>query len=350
MEFVFYKGKKLQHIEDLNDFLDKEGKTKSDLFNSKGALLVLEGKVPREKIFHIPVFTYQEVYKNFQLNEKPEDSKEHSEEQLLKNKKEKLKQDVGANMLNTYEQASKAINEVIDGEPVTEKKMKTANEFINETLKLDRVKLHTCVSTLRTNDSYTYDHSMSLSILMAQALEDLRADQDKDEFWNIFRAFSGKVDFSKSGLQKYCVGALLHDYGKTLIPKKILNKPGKLTSEEYEIIKTHPRLGTEALSKAKVDDPQVLELVGNHHAEYLTYSERGQSPLAVICNIIDIYDACRSKRVYKEPFHLDKVVDILNKEYVKHKWNPFIYNKVLKTTIVKFEIDMEKQTENQPAS
>ncbi len=340
MEIISYKGKKLQHIEDINDFIDEDGNTTCDLFNSKGALLALKGKTPREKIFHVAVYTYQDVYNKFQLSKKPWDIEKGTAEQNSRDLiKEELKQSVGENIVKTYEQASKAVTRLIDGKPITEKKLKTADELIDETLKLDHVKLHSCVSKLRTKDSYTFDHSFSVSILMAQALEDFTEFMDEDKFWDTFKTISGKVNFSKNGIRRYCVGALMHDYGKTLIPDEILNKPDKLTPKEFEIIKKHPSLGTEALKKSNVNDPQVLEIVGNHHAAYLTYPERGQSPLAQICNIIDVYDACRSKRVYKDAFDIEKVNDILKREYIKCHWNSFIFNRIINKTIINFEFN-----------
>ena len=57
----------------------------------------------------------------------------------------------------------------------------------------------------------------------------------------------------------------------------------------------------------------------------------------MICNIIDIYDACRSERCYKNSLSYETTLTILNKEYKKYNWNKFIYNIILKDTLPKFE-------------
>lgn len=338
MGYIIYKGKKLEHIEHVTDFIDEEKKAKCDLFNSEGALLSVKGSIPREKIFHVAVYTYQDVYKEYQITKSAGNIKAvQPEEEQLNIKKEQLKKSLGQQTVHAYEQAIKAANTIIDGTPITDKKLAAANELVSETLNQDRLKLHSCISELRTIDSYTYDHSFSVSLLMAQALEDFRPYQDRDEYWKNFKTISGKVNFSKNGMQRYCVGALLHDFGKTMIPKPILHKSGTLTVEEFAVMRKHPFMGTEALHKAGVNDPQVMEIVGNHHASYLTYKERGQSALALICNIVDIYDACRSKRVYKESFGIEMTMDILRDEYNKWTWNPFIFNVIVNQTLPKFE-------------
>ena len=64
-DYHSFDGKELSKINDIHLFLDESGITKSDLFNNKGALLVLKGKTPPEKIFKMPVYTYIEsIYKN----------------------------------------------------------------------------------------------------------------------------------------------------------------------------------------------------------------------------------------------------------------------------------------------
>jgi putative two-component system response regulator len=107
-----------------------------------------------------------------------------------------------------------------------------------------------------------------------------------------------------------CDAAAMHDIGKIAIPDAILLKPGKLTEEEYEIMKTHSIKGCEILDKLSIDN---LELLGycydicRHHHE--RWNGKGYpdglsgddiSIWAQIVSIADVYDALVSKRVYKE--------------------------------------------------
>lgn len=97
--------------------------------------------------------------------------------------------------------------------------------------------------------------------------------------------------------------ALYHDIGKAKISPKIIGKPGPLTDEEYEIVKTHVELGTEMLTGLVSDE--VIDIIAKHH-ERMDGSgyPKGivpESTGAKIIAIVDSYDAMTSKRVYNDP-------------------------------------------------
>lgn len=115
----------------------------------------------------------------------------------------------------------------------------------------------------------------------------------------------------------------LHDIGKVGIPDRILLKPGKLTGEEFEIMKTHVRIGYETLAKVGAQYQQKtfikmgLDIVLYHHEKwngsgYQAGLSGEQIPLSArIMAVADVYDALRSKRVYKEAFSHEKSVEII---------------------------------------
>lgn len=118
----------------------------------------------------------------------------------------------------------------------------------------------------------------------------------------------------------------LHDIGKISIPEEILNKPGKLTSEEFEIIKTHSALGAQIMEDAlKRHQEEMVRLAFNicrwHHERYdgNGYPDglMGEDiPIeAQVIALADVYDALTSKRVYKPPYTHEKSIQmILNGE------------------------------------
>ncbi len=124
--------------------------------------------------------------------------------------------------------------------------------------------------------------------------------------------------------------APLHDIGKVGIPDHILLKPGKLTPEEFEIMKKHTTYGVEALRLAGHEGTQLsfictaLEIVGTHHEKFdgSGYPARlvGKAiPLAGrLMAIIDVYDALVSQRVYKPAFSHETALDIIGGERGKH--------------------------------
>ncbi len=115
----------------------------------------------------------------------------------------------------------------------------------------------------------------------------------------------------------------LHDIGKVGIPDSILHKPGKLTSQEFEIMKNHTNIGANTLLevKKKYPDSKFLELGINitlyHHEKWdgsgYPHGLRGENiPLSArIMAIADAYDALRSKRVYKEAYSHEKSLEII---------------------------------------
>lgn len=115
----------------------------------------------------------------------------------------------------------------------------------------------------------------------------------------------------------------LHDIGKVAIPDAILNKPGRLTDEEFNVIKTHPAIGAkimgEILSGIEEDNylSEAIDMALCHHEKWDgTGYPRGlsgdQIPLSArIMAVADVFDALVSKRSYKEPFSLEKAEDII---------------------------------------
>ena len=122
-------------------------------------------------------------------------------------------------------------------------------------------------------------------------------------------------------------GSALHDIGKIGIPEEILNKPGNLTKEEYEIMKEHTVIGEKMLKNLELyqDEPLVktaCEIVRWHHERYdgKGYPDglKGDEiPIsAQIVSIADVYDELVSERVYKKAFSHEKAMEmILNGEY-----------------------------------
>ncbi|MCL2663469.1 MAG: HD domain-containing protein [Oscillospiraceae bacterium] len=128
--------------------------------------------------------------------------------------------------------------------------------------------------------------------------------------------------------KKACIisqAALLHDIGKIAIADNILRKPGKLTADEYEIIKTHTVLGADSLEKSMMifGDNEFLkfacEITRFHHERWdgkgYPYGLKGEEiPLcARITAIADVYDALRSLRPYKLPLDRETARNIIHK-------------------------------------
>ncbi len=110
--------------------------------------------------------------------------------------------------------------------------------------------------------------------------------------------------------------ALLHDMGKLAIPEFILNKPGKLTASEFDVMKTHAALGADILSSIHFPYP-VVPIVRHHHENwdgtgYPDGLKGSQIPIgARILSVVDCYDALTSDRPYRPAMTDDQAIDIL---------------------------------------
>lgn len=125
-----------------------------------------------------------------------------------------------------------------------------------------------------------------------------------------------KLGVSESELQAIRIASLLHDIGKIGIPEAILCKPGKLTYEEFEIIKTHVDIGAAILDRIKFPWP-VADVVRTHHERWdgLGYPRglRGDDiPIGGrIISLVDVYDALTSDRPYRKAIPQEQAIAIL---------------------------------------
>ncbi|MCC6678405.1 MAG: HD domain-containing protein [Phycisphaerales bacterium] len=117
-------------------------------------------------------------------------------------------------------------------------------------------------------------------------------------------AEEAKIDHDTIG--RLTTAAALHDFGKIDIPDEVLQKPGKLTDDEFEVMKQHTVLGHERLVQMGVDDPVVLNLVRHHHERHdgLGYPDRlGGDRIPLLPRyfaVIDSFDAMTSIRPYRK--------------------------------------------------
>jgi HD-GYP domain-containing protein (c-di-GMP phosphodiesterase class II) len=112
-----------------------------------------------------------------------------------------------------------------------------------------------------------------------------------------------RMDYDKEKIIDAGVGAMLHDIGKSSIPKRILNKPGKLEPDEWELIKTHPVQGLGLCSMMSLSHT-TLNCILMHHEKcdgsgYPCGLKQEALPLEIrILTCCDIYDAITSNRPY----------------------------------------------------
>lgn len=153
---------------------------------------------------------------------------------------------------------------------------------------LDKGSLTLDLTDLRCFDGYTYAHSVNVAVIAC------------------IIGFGLKMN--AESLEQLVMAGLLHDMGKLVIPPEILNKPGKLTNEEYEIMKQHSQNSYEIIKERWDISAQVKAAVLYHHenVDGSGYPDGiegdGMTIFTKILHVADVYDALVSKRPYKNPY------------------------------------------------
>jgi putative nucleotidyltransferase with HDIG domain len=152
---------------------------------------------------------------------------------------------------------------------------------------------------LAHKDDYTAEHTRGVALRAVQVGEEL--------------------GLAPARLRELAIGGLVHDVGKLSVPNEILQKPGALTDEEYDVIKRHAEVGSELVRQLGFS-AQVARLVHDHH-ERLDGSgyPRGlgapdldiETRVLAVC---DVFDALLSTRVYRPAWALENALELLSKE------------------------------------
>ena len=155
------------------------------------------------------------------------------------------------------------------------------------------------LTTLKNYDNYTFTHMVNVSILTMGQARGLGID--------------GPL------LREFGLAALMHDIGKVRTPIEILNKPDKLTTDEFTIMKRHVVDGAEIL-RMTPDVPALAPVVAfEHHlrTDGSGYPGGVSRPAlnvgTMLCSIADVYDAMRSQRGYQQSFPTDRILEVLKR-------------------------------------
>lgn len=153
------------------------------------------------------------------------------------------------------------------------------------------------LTKLKTFDEYTYTHSINVSVLSV--------------------SFGKSLQLPKSTLRLLGLAGLFHDLGKQRVPQNVLNKPGKLSPEEFEIIKSHPERGYALCASGGIKDAAVLRGILEHHEKCngcgypAKLAGEAVHLFGRIISVADVYDALTSRRVYKSGMLPNKALSIM---------------------------------------
>lgn len=167
------------------------------------------------------------------------------------------------------------------------------------------------LTALRSYDYYTYSHSMNVTVLSIGLFQEIVSKATEDKIKDLTR------------------GVLLHDVGKCDVPTELTNKKGKLTDDEWMVMKAHTTKGYERLKEDHElsEDSRYVSLY--HHEGYDGSGyPMGISGLSIpftsrVCKVCDVYDALTSKRSYKSGMQAFEALQLMTGE-MKNKFDPEI--------------------------
>lgn len=195
--------------------------------------------------------------------------------------------------------AKKTLTRIKKPEDITPAMKKAISRVVNNIIEdlLKNRDLTFNLYNIKTFDDYIFQHSVNVclfSLVMGLA-----------------RGYNEKK------LLQLGIGAFMHDLGKLQVPETILNKPGRLTEEEFTFIQEHPTLGYEILKKSDEIDFVSSNILYQHHEKLngcgYPKGVQGKSihEYARIVAIADIYDAITSHRVYNKPMPNHEAIELL---------------------------------------
>lgn len=208
-----------------------------------------------------------------------------------------------------------ARNEIQEYNQVLEEKVRRRTELL---VKSRDVTTNALIGLLEVRDIESSNHTKRTLLMMRLFVEHLST---KEAFRQLL---------TNHYIEALYKTAPLHDIGKVGIKDEILLKPGKLTDEEFDIMKKHVQYGVNALTKEtsyrQMDEflKTAVKLIGGHHEKFDGSGyPKGLSAYDIplegrLMAIVDVYDALTSKRVYKDAFSHQFALDVLIKDKGKH--------------------------------
>ena len=173
------------------------------------------------------------------------------------------------------------------------------------------------VSTIEAKDAYTRGHT--------------------DRVAEYARMIAEEMKLSKREIEIVCFGAALHDIGKLGVYENILNKPGELTEQEWEVVRSHPEVGANIIKNMKFLE-SACDLVRHHHERLdgKGYPDRLKgneiSIGARIVAVADSFDAMTSDRPYRQAYSVDESINQLKRQTEKFDKSIVGYIEKLVTT------------------
>lgn len=216
-----------------------------------------------------------------------------------------------------YDTSSRIINELFD-KPESKEAIERSKSLVDSTINLilsDEGSIKSMM-TIGSHDYYTYTHSVDVAVFSI--------------------GFANYLKFSHADISNIGNAAIMHDIGKSKIPSEIINKQGKLSDDEFTIMKNHPVYSYDILQYHGETNEDILRPARNHHEkargngypDKLTASQ--MHTFAKIVAISDIFSALTTQRSYKKAFTSFEALHLIKTQMIED------LDKILLMEFIKF--------------
>jgi len=187
------------------------------------------------------------------------------------------------------------------------------------------------IQSLLRLKSYIDEQAKSVVLSLARSIEAKHCltDGHSDRLVEYALQLGENLGLDEEDLEELRLGCLLHDIGKVAVPDSILLKPGRLNTQETEVMRQHPIAGEQICAPLKSLRP-ILPLIRHHHERMdgTGYPDRlygGEIPLkARVLQVADVYDALINDRPYREALSSEEALEILHQEAMRGWIDPLL--------------------------
>lgn len=216
-------------------------------------------------------------------------------------RREAAKEETSSDIHEVYDNAVDFIQETIlgfrEGRKISLREAEAFVQTMIDQIQQDRSP-YLILTTLKSHHAYTFTHIINVCILTVAQVEALGTDART--------------------LREFGLASMMHDIGKSLVPKELLSKPGKLTSEEFALMQRHPQDGVHILRDTPGVPDLALIVAFEHHMRYnhagyprLKHTQP-LHPCSLMTNLADTYDAMRSRRSYQPESPPERVARLIS--------------------------------------
>lgn len=241
--------------------------------------------------------------------------------------KANLKSEVNQNFVSDYhKQLNKYASDLVNIYQ-SEKERRSELENANKQILQYAEELNITINNLKAAHSELQESYLDTihRLVLAAEFKDENTSEHLIRISKYCELLAQKMGLPKERVEKITYAAPMHDIGKIGIPDSILNKPGKLTEEEFEVIKTHTTIGANILNNSKSEILQTAKKIAvSHHEKWngegYPYGLKGQNiPVeGRIVAIADVFDALTTERPYKKAFSIEITCNIIREKRGEH--------------------------------